>query len=273
MPIPKLKIIENQNYSEIDYNQLSKDLSISIDHKYDKPPICLEMIQFGEHFRFGTLGNFSVIGGKGKARKTFFISALIAASLSDSKILDIRGSFGGKRVVFFDTEQSEYDLYWAARRACLLNGINKHLSNYDVFCLRPLTPNERTSFIENYLEQTDNVGLIVIDGIRDLLTDINSPDQSTNIVTKLMQWTKVYNIHASVVLHENPGSDKLRGHLGTEVQNKAESVIVIEKPKDKSEVSRVIPRFIRGAKEFQEFAFTIDNNSLPTSATYDANNF
>lgn len=142
MPIPKLKIIENSNYSEIDFKALSKDLSVSIDSNYDKPPICLEMAQRGQRFRFGTLGNFSVIGGKGKARKTFFISALLAASLGDSKILDIKANFKGKKVVFFDTEQSEYDLYWSARRACLLNGVSRHLANYDVFCLRPLSPNE-----------------------------------------------------------------------------------------------------------------------------------
>lgn len=267
MPIPKLKIIENQNYSDIDYSQLSKDLSISIDNHYDKPPICIEIIQHGERFRFGTLGNFSVVGGKGKARKTFFISAILAASLGQNKILNIKANFDNKRVVFFDTEQSEYDLYWSARRACLLNQVDKHLNNYDVFCLRPLSPIERTSFIENYLEQNENIGLIVIDGIRDLLTDINSPEQATEIVTKLMQWTKVYNIHASVVLHENPGSDKLRGHLGTEVTNKAETVVSIEKPKDQPEISKIIPKFIRGAKEFDEYAFTINENGLPENAT------
>lgn len=273
MPIQKLKIIENENYTDVDYSKLLQDLRISIDDKYDKPPICLEVVQFGERFRFGTLGNISVIGGKGKSRKTFFISALLAASLGDRKILDIKGSFNGKRVVFFDTEQSEYDLFWTARRACLLNGLDKHMSNYDVFCLRPLSPNERTSFIENYLEQTQDIGLMVIDGIRDLLTDINSPDQSTEIVTKLMQWTKTYHIHASVVLHENPGSDKLRGHLGTEITNKAETVITIEKPKDSPDISRVIPRFIRGGKEFEEFAFTIDEKAMPIAAAYDSMNF
>ena len=58
MPIPKLKITENQNYSDIDFSQLSKDLTISIDKIYDKPPICIEIVQNAERFRFGTLGNF-----------------------------------------------------------------------------------------------------------------------------------------------------------------------------------------------------------------------
>jgi hypothetical protein len=269
MPIQKLKITENHNYNETDYNQLSKDLFINIDKHYNKPPTCIEIKQKGELFRFGTFGNFSVIGGKGKARKTFFISALIGSALAGNKILNICSNFNDKKIVFFDTEQSEYDLYWSAKRAVQLNQASHHPDNYDIFCLRPLSPIERTAFIENYLEKNKDVGYIIIDGIRDLLTDINNPEQATEITTKLMQWTKVYNVHASVVLHENPGSDKLRGHLGTEVQNKAETVVSIEKPLDDTTVSRVIPKFIRGAKEFESFAFTINDKALPELISYD----
>ena len=269
MPIAKLKVSEKSNYKEIDYNNLSTNLRISTDKYYEKPPICITINQRGERFRFGTLGNFSVVGGKGKSRKTFFVSALLGAAIMDSKVMNIKTLFEGKKIVFFDTEQSEYDLYWSAKRAVKLNNIERHPSNYDVFCLRSLSPDERVVFIENYLEENQNIGYVVIDGIRDLLTDINNPEQSTDIVTKLMAWTKTYNMHCTVVLHENPGSDKLRGHLGTEVQNKAETVVSIDKPQDNNEISRVIPRFIRGAKEFEEFAFCINEDNLPELALYD----
>jgi len=262
MPIPRLKKVDD-NYQETDYSELLKSLSINLDKYMEKPPICIEIIQYGKKYRFGTLGNFSVIGGQNKSRKTFFMSALVGASLGSRLILNMRGYFEGKDVIFFDTEQSEYDLHMSARRAVLLNGHKGGLSNYKIFCLRPLTPEGRTMFIESYLEKNKNIGLIVIDGVRDLITDVNNPDQSTEIVTKIMQWTKVYNIHASLVLHENPGSDKLRGHLGTEIQNKAETIIRIEKPKDEPEISRVIPKAIRGAKEFEPYAFRINDDVLP----------
>ena len=153
-----------------------------------------------------------------------------------------------------------------------INGIS-HPDNYKVFCLRSLSPPERLSFIDTYLNQNNNVGYIVIDGIRDLLTDINNTDQSTEIVTKLMQWTKIYNIHATVVLHENPSSDKLRGHLGTEITNKAETVISIEKPLESPNISRVIPRFIRGTKEFADYAFEINEKGLPIICEYVGDSF
>ncbi len=43
----------------------------------------------------------------------------------------------------------------------------------------------------------------MIDGIRDLLTDINSPDQATEITDFLMKWAERFNIHIIVILHQN----------------------------------------------------------------------
>jgi hypothetical protein len=262
MPIPRLKKPETSNYKEIDYTELSNKLFIDIDKKIDKPPICIEIKDGSEYARFGTLGNFSVVGGKGKSRKTFFVSALVGSSLNGKIILNIKARFEGKKITYIDTEQSEYDLYWSAKRAVQLNNVDFHPENYDIFCLRPLSPQERVSFIENYLENNDNLGLVVIDGIRDLLVDINNPDQSTEIVTKIMQWTKTYNIHICLVLHQNPGSDKLRGHLGTEITNKAETYVSIEIPDTNKDISLVIPKAMRGTKHFKEFGFKINQDTI-----------
>jgi hypothetical protein len=266
MPIQRLKKTDSNNYLDIDYNELSNELSINTDERVEKPPICMQIRQGAELFRFGTFGNFSVIGGKGKARKTFFISAILGSAISDSTILNIKSTFGAKKIVYFDTEQSEYDLHWSAKRAIQLNNETYHPDNYDVFCLRPLDPPGRVAFIENYLEKNENVGLMVIDGVRDLLVDINSPDQSTEITTKIMQWTKSYHLHACLVLHQNPGSDKLRGHIGTEITNKAETYVSIEVPSEKKDISIIIPKAMRGTKPFDEYAFKISDDILPVLA-------
>ncbi len=39
-----------------------------------------------------------------------------------------------------------------------------------------------------------------------------------------MKWTELHNIHICTVIHENYGSAKARGHIGTELANKAETV-------------------------------------------------
>ncbi|MBN2571314.1 MAG: hypothetical protein JXA68_04240 [Ignavibacteriales bacterium] len=269
MPIPKLKIIETNPVLQ-DYEQLKNKLFIDTDSVIEKPPICLSIVQHGKNYRFGTLGNFSCIGGKGKARKGFLVSAIIASCLGYSNILNFNAHLTiGKKIVLFDTEQGDYDLQIAAKRAIRLNNLNQHPDYFDVYALRQLTTSDRVYFIEQYLEKTKDVGIIFIDGIRDLLIDINNTDQSTELTTKLMQWTKVYNIHICVILHENPGSDKLRGHLGTEITNKAETVISVEKPKENQDLSIVIPKATRGTIPFKEFAFLINEYGLPELTDYE----
>ena len=61
-----------------------------------------------------------------------------------------------------------------------------------------------------------------------MITSINDEGESTTMSSSLLRWTEEYNIHIIVVLHENPGSDKARGHIGTELTNKAETVIALE---------------------------------------------
>ena len=70
---------------------------------------------------------------------------------------------------------------------------------------------------------------MIIDGIRDFVYDINSPSESTKIITLLMQWTDERQIHIHAILHQNKGDENTRGHIGTELNNKAETVLLVEK--------------------------------------------
>ena len=95
--------------------------------------------------------------------------------------------------------------------------------------LREFTPVERRNIIDMALEDEPSIGFVVIDGVRDLISDINSPGESVNIINDLMRWTNVYNIHIHTVLHLNKSDDNTRGHIGTELNNKAETVLKVVK--------------------------------------------
>lgn len=71
-------------------------------------------------------------------------------------------------------------------------------------------------------------------------------------------------LHIHTVLHLNKGDDNTRGHIGSELNNKAETVLQITKNIDDSNMSEVKAMFIRD-KEFAPFAFRIDNNGLQTT--------
>lgn len=218
----------------------------------------------GEFNILGTHGNFSLVKGKAKSKKSFFINMAIASAvghgLFQNKLRSpLKDAYN--QVLYFDTEQSKYHVQKAVKRVCkqILVDIPTNLSTYG---LRKSSPSERLSMVEYAIENTPNLGFVVIDGIRDLITSINDEAESSNMASKLLKWTEEYNIHIVVVLHENPGSDKARGHIGTELTNKAETVINLEIDKSDDRISIVSAGFCRN-KPFESFAFEINEEGIP----------
>ena len=77
-----------------------------------------------------------------------------------------------------------------------------------------------------------------------------------------MRWSSGYNLHIHTVLHLNKGDDNTRGHIGTELNNKAETVLQITKSTQDGNISEVKAMHIRD-REFDPFAFRINDNALP----------
>ena len=77
-----------------------------------------------------------------------------------------------------------------------------------------------------------------------------------------MQWTDERRIHIHTVLHLNKGDDNTRGHLGTELNNKAETVLQITKDDFDRDISSVAAMHIRD-RDFEPFAFRINADALP----------
>ena len=139
---------------------------------------------------------------------------------------------------------------------------DKDVDDFVFMVLREQTPDKRKQIIGYMLENMPDVGLLIIDGIRDLMYDINSPSESTDLINLLMRWSSGYNLHIHTVLHLNKGDDNTRGHIGTELNNKAETVLQITKSTQDGNISEVKAMHIRD-REFDPFAFRINDNALP----------
>lgn len=210
-----------------------------------------------------TLGNFSAIKGKAKSKKTFFMTLLMAKCLDISQDTGIiKNDLNGKKVIYIDTEQSNFHVWNVMDRICRLNGYRTQPDNLFGYCLRPFETALRIQLVEKIIYDNLNVGLVVIDGIRDLVKDINSQEEATNTVNMLMKWTHERDIHISLVLHENKGDNNLRGHIGTEVANKSETVISVTKHDTVKNMSIVQADYIRDI-DFDTFSFRIDESGLP----------
>jgi len=188
----------------------------------------------------------------------------VSAAVGDGVLQNkLRGPLKKNRnqVLYFDTEQSKYHVQMAVKRICRQIDVDIP-NNLSTYGLRKSSPSERLKLVEHAIENTPKLGFVVIDGIRDLITSINDEAESTNMASKLLEWTERYNIHIVVILHENPGSDKARGHIGTELTNKAETVITVQIDKYDDDVSIVSAGFCRN-KSFKPFAFKITDDGLP----------
>jgi hypothetical protein len=213
-----------------------------------------------------TFGNFSASTGKAKSKKTFNISAMVAAAVTNTTVLNYRACLpeGKRSILYFDTEQSKYHCHTVLERIYKLSGLSlqKDDPRLMFWGLREYTPKLRIAVIDYALRKYEGVGLVIIDGLRDLMYDINNGKEATDVMTVLMAWTSVYDLHIHTVLHLNKNDNNPRGHIGTELENKAETVLIISKNIQNNSISEVKPMHMRD-KEFTTFAFHIDDNRLP----------
>jgi RNA polymerase sigma factor (sigma-70 family) len=98
--------------------------------------------------------------------------------------------------------------------------------------------------------------------IADQARTIRVPVHMVEVINKMMEWSSKYDLHIHCVLHQNKGDNNVRGHIGTEMNNKAETVLVITKSTTNPDISEVKAMHIR-EKEFKPFAFTVNEEGLP----------
>ncbi|QNK76899.1 AAA family ATPase [Winogradskyella sp. PAMC22761] len=238
------------------------DTRLDLRKEYELPPVILKI----DNSIVATLGNFSASAGKEKSKKTFNVSALTASLISGKQTLNYKPIIPSHKtkILYADTEQSDYHCRKVATRIQkLTNSSIEELEDKLIFLtLRKYTSEQRIEIIENAIYDNPEVFFVVIDGLRDLVLDINNPTEATKIMTKLLTWTDDRNIHIHCVLHLNKGDENTRGHLGTELNNKSESILQITKDphdKDRSTVSAKTVRDIA----FDDFAFFINEDGLP----------
>ena len=124
----------------------------------------------------GTLGNFSASIGKAKSKKTFNVSAIVAAALKNGTVLRYAAELppDKRKILYVDTEQSPYHCLKVARRILRMAGLptNQNHENLEFLALRKYTPEERIEIVRQAIYRTDHIGLVVIDGLRDKVVSL-----------------------------------------------------------------------------------------------------
>jgi hypothetical protein len=206
-----------------------------------------------------TYGSLMVLTGKPKARKTTFLHAFIGAALVDYSIWTIQANLKADKnmVVLIDTEQSLYDLHQSLHR--LQNSINlklSTLSNFKTFSARSLNVDDIIKLINKICDQYKNVGLICIDGLLDLVNDINDVREAKAAIHYLKTACDTHNIGIIGILHQNKGTNFSLGHLGSFASRHAQSELSIEK--NDTGTSTLSATFLRSADDFTPIEIAYD---------------
>jgi hypothetical protein len=234
---------------EVNHKEVLESLFIDYSKELPPPPISWTLEINGENYTCGTKGDFSVLIGKAKSKKTALLSMIANKWVKDNPT---------KKMLYFDTEQGEHDAINVIKRI-VRNAPNPQ--NILPYHLRSKNPLERLELIEFAIENTSDVELVIVDGIRDLVSSINDEEQATKIASKLLKWTDEKKFHLITIIHQNKGDNNARGHLGTELINKAQLVLSVTKDSDDESKSIVKKEYDRNAPLLPDFSIKINESN------------
>lgn len=267
------KITEEQTTHNMLMELIAEECAIDTNDVMEYPPTALSL---GEKtiqakggditmpIPIGTYGNFSFVQAPPKSKKTFFVSLLASVYLSGGNNFGgkIKGHREGRCLMHFDTEQGHWHAQRVFKRVQDMSN-TKEVGCYHTYALRTIGYKERLQFIEHCLEQNKGKnGLVIIDGIADLVSDVNNLEESNLCVQKIMQLSAKYDCHIITVIHSNFGTDKPTGHLGSFLEKKTENQIQLEVNTVNKEWITVSCKRSRGYA-FETFSFSINEFGLP----------
>ena len=216
------------------------------------------------------------VTGKAKSGKTFVTSMLIACCVIRDVLSFHRSCDDPLRVLWYDTEQSDestQDILKNRIQTLIKANINQTNdlfnpppsmeSNIDVFNVRSVSWKDRRQLL---LEAVSHYGpdLVIVDGIRDLVNDINDGVLAQEVMEELMHLADERNCCIVCILHQNKGSEdhNLRGWIGTELMNKAFEVYACEKLMPQR-IFKVEQTLTRKYDIEQQLYFEVDPEGLP----------
>lgn len=191
-------------------------------------------------------GELVALTGKPKTGKTFVASMLMALCFTPEVLFFQREDARPLRALWYDTEQSDVSTQDILKNRILPMSGQEEFSpdEFQVFNVRREPWRERMALLETAMGEF-RPDLVVLDGVRDLVNDINDGVLAQEVMEKLMLLADVHNCCLVCVLHQNKsGEDKnLRGWIGTELTHKAFEVYECRKELDGSfSVSQLLTR-------------------------------
>lgn len=200
----------------------------------NQPPV-QETVITANSKRVLTVGNLLAFCSKAGVGKSSLCEAITASLINphcDSLGFSVALKEYRRKVLYLDTERTIQDTWNAWERTYRRAGMKApNIDKRVLFAnLKAVSIPDRKKYVEQILNKNPDIGLIIFDGAGDFIRDTNSIAESCDFI----DWINTFNPNISLVfsLHTNPRDDKPRGHIGSELCRRAESVFLVRKLDD-----------------------------------------
>lgn len=224
-------------------------------------------------------GELVAITGKAKSGKTFISSILMTLCFCREVLTVQRLVERPLRILWFDTEQSEESTQDILNnrilpmidassfvdedeKASCPSPWGRVGGAFNIFNVRQDVWQERLPLLEAAVHKL-RPDFVVVDGIRDLVNDINDGVLAQDVIERLMHLASDTQCCMTCILHQNKGSEdkNLRGWIGTELLNKAFEVYEGTKDGDRIFTWRQIAT--RKYDILDELKYTVGEDGIP----------
>lgn len=253
------------NQEERDTDDLVKEIiSARFDPTAPLPPLPEYSILIGDRGLVELGGALIGVYGRPKTRKSSFIALIVAAALNEQKKHGIiEAPLVTGPIIWFDTEMGllrEFPRFHS--HIVGMSGRDKGddflEENYHVYNLRGYSHRERLKVIDRMLMAPDlykqgSLGMIVLDGVADLVASTNELAESKEVVDRLLMWADYHACPIFVALHLTAStSNKPTGFMGNYIVNKSSYNINAE-VEDDGLPSLILPKEVRQGERFESF--------------------
>lgn len=244
---------------------------------------------------FSKVGGLAAMSGQKKNGKSFVLTQLMAAILGNGSertqqylpglsvpkrtIEYLRGIRGideyMPKVLYVDTEMEKLSSAKVMRRVHWLCGWDLKVpdNRFSVLWLKNIPPDDvkrayqiRYDLVRMAIEAIEP-DIVIVDGIRDLLSSINDEEQGTKILGELGSMAEDRQMSIWNALHQNPSRKnddddaKMRGWIGTELGNKVSDTLVSIKTKTASGVTFTVKQQDARDKDLDDWKFEVTDDA------------
>lgn len=213
---------------------------------------------------FAPLGGIHGLTGQPGHGKTFTFTQIMVAILRGEFYglrYELADSIPEPRVLYIDTEMEKGNTQLVLLRVYEMMGwpVGTIHDSFRILWLR-----EEVKSVDRWRKTLKAISemkptVVFLDGLIDVVSDFNDNSACQDLIYQCMATASHYNMSMWLLLHENPGSEKMVGHAGSFLERKATDVLKTRKEKGDGVIFTVTQKKAR-SRDLDNWQFKIEDD-------------